>query len=418
MSTTSLKRLARAVFAGTVALFVVGIALAPTPVDQTGDWALSGPAAYLFVVAVFSFSAVGVLIAMRLPRNAIGWLLLAIGFSWGLVVATDGYLIRATELSPGSLPNPSLVAIISGSLWIPPVGLMGNYLILLFPDGHLPSPRWRPVAWISAGALLLSWIAIVFSPGSLGEYGLPGETNPLGIESLEGVLEALQLAIVMIPITIVASAVALVGRYRRSRAQERVQLKWLTAASATVACLYLLAMAGSLTYAFSNSSAADPAWGQVLDQIAVVSFGLIPIAIGMAILKHRLYDIDLIINRALVYGGLTALLATTYFGMVVLLQGLIPAAGDSDLTIAGSTLAVAALFRPLRARVQGFIDRRFYRRKVDAQRTLESFSSRLRDDVDLDHLSSDLLGVVSDKMQPEHASLWLRGTSSTAGRAP
>jgi hypothetical protein len=414
MSTTSLRRLAWAVFAVTIALFAVGIALAPTPVDQTGDWSLSGVAAYLFVVAMFSFSAVGVLIAVRLPRNAIGWLLLVIGLSWGLVVATDGYLIRATELSPGSLPNPSLVAVISGSLWIPPVGLMGNYLILLFPDGHLPSPRWRPLAWIAAGALLLSWIAIVFSPGSLADVGLPGETNPLGVESLETLLVALQLTIVLIPITIVASAVALVGRYRRSRAEERVQLKWLTAAGATVACLYLVAMAGSLTYVFSDSR-ADPVWGQVLDQVALVSFGLIPIAIGMAILKHRLYDIDLIINRTLVYGGLTALLATTYFGIVVLLQSVVPGAGDSDLTIAGSTLAVAALFRPLRARMQGFIDRSFYRRKVDAQRTLESFNSRLRDDVDLDHLSADLLGVVRDTMQPEHASLWLRGTLSAPG---
>jgi hypothetical protein len=246
VNTTSLRRFAWAVFAVTVALFVVGIALAPTPVDQTGDWAISGIAAYLFVVAMFSFSAVGVLIAVRLPKNAIGWLLLVIGLSWGLVVATDGYLIRATELSPGSLPNPSLVAIISGSLWIPPVGLMGNYLILLFPDGHLPSPRWRPLAWIAAGALLLSWIAIVFSPGSLADVGLPGETNPLGIESLETLLVALQLTIILIPITIVASAVALVVRYRRSRAEERVQLKWLTAAGATVACLYLVAMAGSL----------------------------------------------------------------------------------------------------------------------------------------------------------------------------
>jgi hypothetical protein len=220
----------------------------------------------------------------------------------------------------------------------------------------------------------------------------------------------------LIPTTIVASAVALVGRYRRSRAEERVQLKWLTAAGATVACLYLVAMAGSLTYVFSDSR-ADPVWGQVLDQVALVSFGLIPIAIGMAILKHRLYDIDLIINRTLVYGALTAVLATTYFGIVVLLQGLVPGAGDSDLTIAASTLAVAALFRPLRARVQSFIDRRFYRRKVDAQHTLESFSSRLRDDVDLDHLSADLLGVVRDTMQPEHASLWLRRASSTAGGA-
>jgi hypothetical protein len=418
MSTRSLRRLAWAAFAVTVALFVVGIALAPTPADQsnTNDWELSELGAYLFVVAMLSFTAVGVLIAVRLPRNAIGWLLLAIGFSWALVVVADGYVIRAVELTPGSLPNPSLVAAMSGWLWVPPIGLMGNYLILLFPDGHLPSPRWRPLAWIAGGALLLSSIAILFSPGSLADFGLPGETNPLGVESLEGVLSALQVTIVLIPITIVASAVALVGRFRRSRAAERLQLKWLTAAGGTVACLYLVAMAGSLTYAFSDSN-ADPLWAQVLDQVALVSFGLIPIAIGAAILKHRLYDIDLIINRTLVYGGLTALLATAYFGMVVLLQGVIPAASDSDLTIAGSTLAVAALFRPLRARLQGFIDRRFYRRKFDAQQTLASFSSRLRDDVDLDHLSADLLGVVRDTMQPAHASLWLRGAGSTAGGA-
>ena len=417
MNTRALRRLAWIVFATTVALFVVGIALAPTPGEQTGDWALSDVAAYLFVIATFSFSAVGVLIAVRLPKNAIGWLLLVIGFSWGLVIGTDGYLVRATQLSPGSLPNPSLVAAMSGWLWVPSIGLTGNYLILLFPDGHLPSSRWRPLAWISAGALLISSIGVLFSPGSLADVGLPGESNPLGVESLEAVFDALQVTIALIPITIVASAVAMVGRFRRSRAEQRVQLKWLTAAGATVAFLYLVAMAGSLTYAFSDSG-PDPVWGQILDQIAVVSFGLIPIAIGMAILKHRLYDIDLIINRTLVYGALTALLAATYLGIVVLLQGVVPGASDSDLTIAGSTLAVAALFRPLRARVQSFIDRRFYRRKVDAQRTLESFTSRLRDDVDLDHLSADLIGVVTETMQPAHASLWLRGTSSTAGSAP
>jgi hypothetical protein len=403
----------------TVALFAVGIALAPTgPGDHSEtSWDISGLGAYLFVLVMFSFAAVGALIAVRLPRNAVGWLLLAIGFCWGLVVASDGYIVRATELSPGSLPNPSLAVALSGWLWVPPIGLMGNYLILLFPNGRLPSPGWRPLAWISAGGLLLASVAILFTPGSFADSGFPGMTNPLGIESLEGVLVALQSAILLIPITIVASAVALVGRFRRSRGEERLQLKWLTAAGGTVAGIYLVSMVGSLTYAFSDSD-AYPLWAQVLDQVALLSFGLIPGAIGIAILKHRLYDIDLIINRTLVYGALTALLATTYFGIVVLLQGVVPGAGDSDLTIAGSTLAVAALFRPLRARVQGFIDRRFYRRKVDAQRTLELFSSRLRDDVDLDHLSMDLLAVVRDTMQPEHASLWLRDTSSAAGSVP
>ena len=272
MNTRALRRLAWIVFATTVALFVVGIALAPTPGEQTGDWALSDVAAYLFVIATFSFSAVGVLIAVRLPKNAIGWLLLVIGFSWGLVIGTDGYLVRATQLSPGSLPNPSLVAAMSGWLWVPSIGLTGNYLILLFPDGHLPSSRWRPLAWISAGALLISSIGVLFSPGSLADVGLPGESNPLGVESLEAVFDALQVTIALIPITIVASAVAMVGRFRRSRAEQRVQLKWLTAAGATVAFLYLVAMAGSLTYAFSDSG-PDPVWGQVLDQVWRLRYG-------------------------------------------------------------------------------------------------------------------------------------------------
>jgi hypothetical protein len=163
---------------------------------------------------------------------------------------------------------------------------------------------------------------------------------------------------------------------------------------------------------FVGNPLAELLPGAVADEIRdlpfVLGIALLPIATGVAILRYRLYDIDRIVNRTLVYGALTAFLAAAYLGIVVALQNLTPGADDSDLTIAGSTLAVAALFRPLRARIQGFIDRRFYRSRFDAQRTLESFSSRLREDVDLDHLSADLLGVVRDTMQPAHASLWLK----------
>jgi hypothetical protein len=237
MTARSLRRLAWMVFGVTVALFACGIALALIPVElrDLENWATSGIGTYLVGLAMVSFSAVGVLVAVRLPRNAIGWLLLAIGFSWGLVAAIDGYVVRATQLGPGSLPNTALAAAIGSWLWVPPIGLMGNYLILLFPDGHLPSHRWRALPWITAAVLVLSAVSILFSPGSLADSGFPEMTNPLGVESLRGVLRALQLAILLIPITIVASAVALIGRFRRSRGVERLQLKWLAAAGGVVA---------------------------------------------------------------------------------------------------------------------------------------------------------------------------------------
>jgi hypothetical protein len=247
-------------------------------------------------------------------------------------------------------------------------------------------------------------------PGSLpeitGEPSWPDVANPLGIEALRPLSGSLDVSVGLLPLCMVGSALSLIGRFRRSRDRERLQLKWLAAGAGLTATLYLVLMASGGAEHFGLWT--PPAWVNNFDDVIIYSFALIPVSVGVAVLKYRLYDIDVIINRTLVYGGLTALLATTYLGTVLLLQGVIPTAGDSDLTIAGSTLAVAALFRPLRARVQDFIDRRFYRRKVDAQHTLESFSSRLRDDVDLDNLSRDLLGVVRDTMQPEHASLWLR----------
>ena len=410
MSDKSLRRLAWVVL-GVVALSTVGAGiLSVLNAGGGGDSASQGIRDTLFLVALFSFPVAGVLIASQQPRNLIGWILLASGLSWAVIVLAEGYAEYGFDTNPGSLARPDLAVALTSSIWVPAVGLMGTFLILLFPDGRLPSRGWRPLAWLSAIVLVLLMVSSPLMPGSLpeitGEPSWPDVANPLGIEALRPLSGSLDVSVGLLPLCMVGSALSLIGRFRRSRDRERLQLKWLAAGAGLTATLYLVLMASGGAEHFGLWT--PPAWVNNFDDVIIYSFALIPVSVGVAVLKYRLYDIDVIINRTLVYGGLTALLATTYLGTVLLLQGVIPTAGDSDLTIAGSTLAVAALFRPLRARVQDFIDRRFYRRKVDAQHTLESFSSRLRDDVDLDNLSRDLLGVVRDTMQPEHASLWLR----------
>jgi hypothetical protein len=352
----------------------------------------------LFIV---TFSTVGALVASRAPGNAVGWIMCWAGAGYGIASASLSYADTRVEAGTAFSNFGEVVVWVGGWAWIMGAGPAASLLLLLFPDGKLPSRRFRPIAWLAVAGILSIFASIAFVPGPIHDY--EGVTNPAGIEGVGSLLRAMgDLGGLAFLLSVLGSLASIVIRYRRALVEVRQQLKWLTYAAGLVG----LALVGS---ALAEALISSPGLASDVSNLLVTtSLSALPIAIGIAILKHRLYDIDLIINRTLVYGGLTALLATTYFGMVVLLQGLIPAAGDSDLTIAGSTLAVAALFRPLRARLQGFIDRRFYRRKVDAQRTLESFSSRLRDDVDLDHLSADLLGVVRDTMQPEHASLWLR----------
>jgi hypothetical protein len=357
-------------------------------------------------VFIVAFSTVGALVASRAPGNAVGWIMCWAGAGYAIASASLTYADSRLEAGTGFSTFGEVVVWVGGWAWIMGAGPAATLLLLLFPDGKLPTRRFRPVALLAIAGILALFASIAFDPGPIPDY--ESVTNPAGIRGAGSLLKAVgDVGGLALIISVVASLASIVIRYRRAAPEVRQQLKWLTYAAGLVG---LALVAGILAEALISS--ADVA-GDVSNLLTTLSLSAIPVAIGIAIMKHRLYDIDLIINRTLVYGGLTALLASTYFGIVVLLQGAIPAASDSDLTIAGSTLAVAALFRPLRARLQGFIDRRFYRRKFDAQRTLESFSSHLRDDVDLDHLRADLLGVVRETMQPEHASLWLR---SEAGR--
>jgi hypothetical protein len=266
------------------------------------------------------------------------------------------------------------------------VGLLGIYLILLFPDGKLPSRRWRPLAWLSGLVMVLASLGITFAPGPL--EGHPGVRNPFGLEGAPWVATAGIVILLMLPLCMLASALSLMMRYRRSGGEGREQIKWIAFAASVVGLLYLITMVSSLTFSGPWGVAGTPLWLGLLQQAALASFTAVPIAVGFAVLKYRLYDIDVVINRTLVYGSLTGVLALVYLGSVVMLQGLFRAltGQESTLALVASTLAIAALFSPLRRRVQGFVDRRFYRRKYDARKTLEAFNSRLREEADLDAL--------------------------------
>jgi hypothetical protein len=357
-------------------------------------------------VFILAFSTVGALVASREPGNAVGWIMCWAGAGYAIASAALTYADNMIDPATGVSTFDQVVVWVGGWAWIMGAGPAATLLLLLFPDGKLPSRRFRPIAWLAVAGILSIFASIAFVPGPIHDY--EPATNPAGIPGAGSLLKVVgDLGGLALLISVLGSLASIAIRYRRAATEVRQQLKWLTYAAGLVG----LALVGAILAEALISSAGLAS--DVSNLLVTTSLSALPVAIGIAILKHRLYDIDLIINRTLVYGGLTALLAATYLALVVLLQGAIPAADDSDLTIAGSTLAVAALFRPLRARLQGFIDRRFYRRKVDAQRTLESFSSRLRDDVDLDHLSADLLGVIRETMQPEHASLWLRAPEAT-----
>jgi hypothetical protein len=323
---------------------------------------------------------------------------------------SDAYEIATTGTVTSSV---TLDALLFWS-WVPPVGLLGIYMILLFPDGKLPSRRWRPFAWFAGAVMALICVGFIFVPGPL--EGHPGVRNPFGLEWLAWLADVAVFIVLMLPLCILASAFSLILRYRRSSGVVREQIKWLAFAVSLVGLVYFGTLAGELIFARESivGDAAPPLWIEISRSMLLLSYAGIPVAVGFAILKHRLYDIDVIINRTLVYGALTLSLVMVYIGCVVSLQYVFRAltGGNSQLVIVASTLAIAALFNPLRRRIQSFIDWRFYRRKYDAVKTLEEFGAKLRDETDLESLNAEMLSVVRETMRPEHASLWLRETAS------
>jgi hypothetical protein len=413
----SLAALCVAMFLSSVALFVLARS-AQLPSTLGASVTLID---MLTSMPVLAFPIVGALIASRRPRNPIGWICLADGLLWTFLgmIATYGIYGLAR---PGSVAFPVAVYALGEWLWVPAVGLVAIYLILLFPDGRLPSSRWRPLAWLSGVAILLGSAASGLSPGPIADLG--GIRNPYGLEGQPWVADTANAILVVFLVCILASVLSLILRYRLALGERRQQIKWIAFAASFVGFGFVSAMAsGLIVLAFApeswGSANIPPLWFDLLFSVVLLSFGGVPIAVGAAVLRYRLYDIDLLINRALVYGALTVLLTATYFGGVVGLQAVVRSltGQGSTLAVVASTLAIAALFVPLRRRVQGFVDRSFYRRKYDAAKTLEAFNARLREETDLDALSSDVVGVVRRTMQPAHVSLWLRPDPESEDRS-
>jgi hypothetical protein len=356
-------------------------------------------------ILALGYSTVGAVVASRRPQNPIGWILCAIGLLWAVDHFNSEYAIYTLLAAPGTLPGGELAAWLTTLSWVPGLGLF-VFMALLFPTGQLHSPRWRPFAWLSVFLIAVGTIMSAFSPGQILGLNVP---NPLGMEGLPNVYEQLQG--LMFTLIFIASASLLV-RLHHARGVERQQIKWVAYAGA------LAASASLLNYTVIE--AMDVWWLEVVGRAsALVGILGIPTAVGIAILRYRLYEIDLLINRTLVYGSLTVMLAAVYLGGVAATEAIFRALTGQEqqpqLAIVASTLAIAALFNPLRRRVQGFVDRRFYRSKYDAAKTLEAFSAKLRDETDLDALRDDLVGVVSETMQPAHVSLWLRPNSASKG---
>lgn len=419
MSTRASAWLAWSLAALSVAMFIAGVVLtiltlSDAPAMQpSSDWGTGGALGSLVLFLPFlAFPVVGAIIASRRPRNPIGWICLAAGLFWMFIVLGD-------SVPAGAEPYPVTTDALFQWIWIPPVGLLGIYLILLFPDGKLPSKRWRPLAWLSGAVMVLASVAITIDPGPLPGY--PGVRNPFGLEGYPMVTQSLSGAIVLLPVCILVSAVSLVWRFRHSGGEMRQQIKWVAFAALFVGLAYGSTLVGGLFLEWEDSATEQvPLWLGLLQNTVLISYAAVPIAVGVAVLRHRLYDIDLLINRTLVYGPLTAMLALMYVGGVVSLQALFRALSgqESTLAVVASTLAIAALFNPLRWRVQALVDRRFYRRKYDAAKTLATFNTRLREVTDLDSLRDEVVGVVRETMQPAHASLWLRTDTTDAEDVP
>jgi hypothetical protein len=345
-----------------------------------------------------TFATLGALISSRRPGNVMGWIFLATGILGGVQIFCGQYVTVALAPDGPALPGAALAAwfaLLAQNSF--PVSIL--FLVLLFPDGRLPSRRWRPLAWAMGMFLAGTLVVGALSPGPFPEF--PSANNPFGVEgaTVSGpLLVAGQLGGLA---CVVSTLLSLILRFYFSRGEERLQIKWFT---------YAVTVGISMPLLLSSLA---PAVFQAVGQLAwTLGFLSLPVSASVAILKYRLYEIDLIINRTLVYGSLTAMLVVLYVGGVVSLQYAFRAltGSGSQLAIVASTLLIAALFNPLRRRVQTFIDHLFYRRKYDAAKTLEGFSAKLRDETDIDTLNSELLSTVRETVQPEHVSLWLSGS--------
>jgi hypothetical protein len=387
-----------------LAVFVVSMVVATILAVANGTFQQDAANQVLLFLGFSAFMVVGALVVTHRPGNAIGWIFSAIALLAFTGQLAAQYAIYAYAIRPGSMPGAVLAAWYALWPWWLVTALILVFTPLLFPTGRLLSPRWRPVAWLAG--VTTAVLTTLTSLRTELEVA-PGQViaNPIGVAAVGNPQESPVAPAVIIVLVVLAVAAfgSLVLRFRRSRGEERQQLKWFTYAAA------LLPLAAALT------DVLPAPLGNLVFAVPIV---FLPVATGIAILRYRLYDIDRLINRTLVYGLLSALLAGVYAGAVLVLGQVFGGVGRDppSWVVAGATLAVAALFQPARRRIQQVVDRRFNRRRYDAAKTVEAFSTRLRDEIDLDTLSAELLAVVNQTMQPTVVSLWLRPhTHGTSG---
>src|SRR5215211_3094811 len=387
-------------------LWMLALLLLPGVILQISfNWAgpTDLPFAIGFIAVQLGAATAGAIISSRLPGNVVGWIFLAIGLLLGLMFAVGAYADLAIDMGYDTLPGGWIATWIGSWIFIPAAFGLPMFLLLLFPDGRFISRAWRLAGWVLGATVIFAAASKALVPGRIP----PGLDNPLAPSGVAGevfmVLDSVTDALALPAFALAVAGLAV--RLRRSRGVERQQLKWFT---------YCAALVGA---GFGMGVFITGPLGGLAFLVGLLALAGLPVAAGIAILRYRLYDIDVIVNRTLVYGSLTATLVAGYVGSVVSLQYLfrVLTGGGSQLAIVASTLVIAALFNSLRRRIQSFIDRRFYRKKYDVAKTLEEFSAKLRDETDLHALSNDTLEAVRDTMQPAHVSLWLKPTVGDHG---
>lgn len=400
MSSHSLRRLARVTWLLSLVVTALALWLLLLSGRRPANASVGSLAGDLVITVAYflAFSTIGLLASSRQPRNLVGWLLAGIGLGIGTIWLYYGY-VTYSLLRPVPLPATDYVAAVGNVTYVP-LSLLFALLLLTFPTGHLPSRRWRPIVWLMVLISGTGTLTGLLTAGPI--YGFPEIDNPLGVESLRPLIYPLAYAaVLLVVLALVPAAIAVVVRLRTTRGIERQQMKWFAFAAV------LAALVIPTSWLFAESI---PPLQQYLSLLMPLLTLALPLSVGIAILKHRLYDIDLIINRTLIYGSLTLLLAGFYFGSVLLLQRVFRAltGQSSDLAIVLSTLGAAVLAQPLRSRVQTLIDRLFYRSRYDAARVTQAFAEGLTDEVHLENITRRLAGTVRATFQPEQVSVWLR----------
>jgi signal transduction histidine kinase len=398
VSSPRLRLLARVIFGLTILGITAGIWLS---ILDAGAFETD----LAFLLSFCLFPIIGYILAIRRPNNAISWLMLGIGAAFGLSALVGSYASYAIHGRVGGYHTGAIALAFDQPMWVPIVGLPATFLILLFPDGHLPSPRWRWFAWVLGVSMVITFLAILFGPGQFEESAFPNVVNPLGSEALRPVLAVATASIVMLPIGVIGSLVSLVQRFRRSTGIERLQLRWLVTAAGTVAILYASALV--LSFNASWGTEATPGWLGIIQALAIVSFGLIPIAIGISVLRYHLFDIDLVINKALLLAAMVVFITLVYVAIVVGVGALVGSQANPVLSAVAAAV-VALAFQPARRRAQRFADRLVYGKRATPYEVLSQFSDRLGNAYANEELLPRMARALAEGTGASRADVWVR----------